>query len=585
VIVYRDSVREEETGALLGRALAYAAEGDAASLLVEVGVVEQALVDALRPSRDGWGEADALLREAALLSGGAYLVALDGRPAAPLLRRAREALERVRGWALPERVRARAPEGYVHYALSPAGYAAAARDYLRAAGEERARRAVVIGVRSIGTSLAAVVAAALGSPRRLTLRPRGESGSRRLDVDDALAAHLSAVLTDGGDVLLVDEGPGATGETFQCTARWLEGCGVAAERIVLFPSHTGGMALAPEERRAWFAAARKHPPPVEGDRGARVAAKLGLSRVEDLSAGRWREVVAGAEDAPSCVGFERVKYLAEDGQGRKYLVRYAGLGRWGRETVERAWALAELGAGAEVRGFAEGFLALRWIEGTPAGGEARRDRRFVEALTRYLEARAGRFRTGEPVDVAPMVGMLRENAAEVLGEEVAGLDEALRRLERLPEREAVIPDARLALREWIRTRDGYVKVDALDHGDGMRFPGPTDAAWDLAGAAVEHCLPAPVLNGVVRRVAALSGESGAELSEAVAAYRAPYVACCMGDAYLSAWEAHEARDRVRWEAEAERYRKLLARELRRAFRDARARRAAALPARLPSPGF
>ena len=41
----------------------------------------------------------------------------------------------------------------------------------------------------------------------------------------------------------------------------------------------------------------------------------------------------------------------------------------------------------------------------------------------------------------------------------------------------------LAPHEWLRLDDGNVrKTDAIAHGDDHLFPGPTDIAWDLAGA-------------------------------------------------------------------------------------------------------
>ena len=39
--------------------------------------------------------------------------------------------------------------------------------------------------------------------------------------------------------------------------------------------------------------------------------------------------------------------------------------------------------------------------------------------------------------------------------------------------------------EWIRTREGFLKTDALDHYDDHFFPGCQDIAWDVAGAIVE----------------------------------------------------------------------------------------------------
>ena len=176
-------------------------------------------------------------------------------------------------------------------------------------------------------------------------------------------------------------------------------------------------------------------------------------------------------------------------------------------------------------------------------------------------ARAPLFRTGRAAEVAPIVVMLRENGEAALGAAAPGLATAARRLERLPPREAVVTDAHLHAREWI-PRDGRVqKVDALDHGDGIWFPGPADFAWDLAGAAVEHALPDGALAELAGHCAAASGDSPGELAQAAVAYRPAYAAFAFAEARLSSLEA-EAADRRRLEREAERYRGALAAALR-----------------------
>src|SRR5918997_207785 len=62
--------------------------------------------------------------------------------------------------------------GIAHYAVYPEAYAKAART-LRIKG-----RPCVIGIRSIGTSLGAIVAVALGVPTFFTLRPFGDPAPR-----------------------------------------------------------------------------------------------------------------------------------------------------------------------------------------------------------------------------------------------------------------------------------------------------------------------------------------------------------------------------------------------------------------------
>src|SRR5436853_406434 len=50
----------------------------------------------------------------------------------------------------------------------------------------------------------------------------------------------------------------------------------------------------------------------------------------------------------------------------------------------------------------------------------------------------------------------------------------------------IVVDGRMNPHEWLGTADGrLLKTDGATHGDDHFFPGPTDIAWDIAGAAVE----------------------------------------------------------------------------------------------------
>src|SRR5262249_25752132 len=85
------------------------------------------------------------------------------------------ALERGRAAPLPTAVAVHDAEGFAPDAVYPEAYAAAARALERAP-------TVVVGVRSIGTALAPVVAAALGAALLVTVRPVGDPLARRLAV-------------------------------------------------------------------------------------------------------------------------------------------------------------------------------------------------------------------------------------------------------------------------------------------------------------------------------------------------------------------------------------------------------------------
>lgn len=268
MLVYGDRRRSEDprqtlehVSALLGRAGALspgiARHGLLAGALIAAGELAQGLADAefaARGADDASPVQDAamalLLRCAAALrqswdGGGAPL------PAVPDLA------------GLPDRIETRLAEGFAFYALYPETYAMAAA----ASGLPGATR--VVGLRSIGAPLAAMVATALGSAPPVTLRPVGHPFRRELAVAPGLAARLSGA----APVAVVDEGPGLSGSSFGAALDWLEGRGVPPGRIAVFPSHGNPPgAMADPRHRARWAMAERHWMPFETAVQPRLAA-------------------------------------------------------------------------------------------------------------------------------------------------------------------------------------------------------------------------------------------------------------------------------------------------------------------------
>lgn len=134
---------------------------------------------------------------------------------------------------VPEFVSIRPQEGFAYYALYPCQYEAAAARFAR---EQRPSSAVVIGIRSIGTTLSTVVSRSIGCPVwRFTVRPRGYPFDRRVRFSAELADRIRQRSSDW--FLIVDEGPGLSGSSFHSVASALNEAGVADSRIVFFPSH------------------------------------------------------------------------------------------------------------------------------------------------------------------------------------------------------------------------------------------------------------------------------------------------------------------------------------------------------------
>lgn len=392
---------------------------------------------------------------------------------------------------LPPKVDVRLPEGFAFYALYPEAYADAARR-LKLNGPPR-----VIGIRSIGTTLAAIVAAALRAPPPMTVRPFGDPFARQVELPPG-------VIDDQAHFIIVDEGPGLSGSSFGSLADALEKAGAPLDRIAFLPSH--GSDLGPQaseaHRERW-------------DRAQRVAAKFDY---------RWLSELFGPLEDIS--GRGRLKFLGVHG-GERVLVKFAGLGSIGERKLKMARALHAKGFIPEPLGLVHGFLIERWCGNArplPAGDAP------VERIGRYLGARARLFpanhESGASIDALLM--MCRRNISLSLGEEACSALEHFdaRELERRVRR--IRTDNKLDRHEWLRLPDErLIKTDALDHHQAHDLVGCQDLAWDIAGAIEEFGLSG---EEAVRLIAAAGRDADRDLLDF---YHFAYAAFRLGQATLS----------------------------------------------------
>jgi hypothetical protein len=367
--------------------------------------------------------------------------------------------------SLPTKAMVRLPEGYAFYALYPEAFGEAAR-MLELSAPPR-----VIGLRSIGTGLAAIVAAVLGAPPPVTLRPSGDPFARSLRLDAALAAEL---LDGEAHFVVVDEGPGLSGSSFGCVADWLEDHGVPEDRIAFLPGHDGELGPeACERHRGRWDRVQRPVGKVERLRGWVEEVVGSVTRWDDLSGGQWRPLWSAAEsDWPAVTPmWERAKYRVR-ASGGEWLVRFAGLGRTGEEKLALARLLERAGFGPEVAGLTNGWLIQRWHS------EAVPTRPRLEELAAYLRLRAF-LPARQGASLEELVTMARRNAPgfERWSPETEALQARVR---------PVRIDGRMAAHEWLRLPSGQLlKADALDHHQGHDLVGCQDLAWDVAGAALE----------------------------------------------------------------------------------------------------
>jgi len=549
-----------------------------AALVIDVGALVQALQDREFEAR-GEDELSELTRagSAACLAAGRAFVALHRALPVDFDELAR-ALEALRGLLPDVALRLRDPEGYAFYGLYPELYVEAASGLRDRAGDAPSSSLVqVVGIRSIGSSLASLVAAALGTPLPVvTVRPVGHPFARELRVGRELEQTLLCDLRER-TYAIVDEGPGLSGSSFDAVAEYLCTRGVQREQVVLFPSHEGEPGgHASEAARLRYRGTRRLVQSYEryfdGSSDARSPARwfvdltgAASEPVADLSAGRWRSLLypEAALYPASYARDERRKYLVTSARG-SWLLKYSGLGGSAASLAERARQLSEAGFIPELLAVRHGFSLSRFLrDARPLARTALPRELLVAHVARYLAFLATRFPAASAHGASPtqLLALSKQNASELWGSERAAAltrhDEELARLH--ASQRPTAGDSKLDVCEWLLGADGrLLKCDAEEHHAGHDCIGCQDPAWDVAGATIELGLDGAEREQVC---AALFDAARLRLSDvklrfyelAYAAFRAGRAD--FGERSLRGWAdddaARLARERARYAHEVE----------------------------------
>lgn len=530
---------------------------DARDLLIRLGQVEQAVEDASGLSGELLEQVRSTTDRAAL----AVCSAWAGRPDAEAewceSRASAVALGNSAGVPdVPARVKV--PEGFAFYTLFPEQYAAAAKRWAEDHAAQRTGSSVaVIGVRSIGTSLSAVVRAALASDgwnvHRLTVRPGGHPFERRVD--------LSPLQLRGATfAIVVDEGPGASGSSMAAVARAVVDAGIEPSRISFFPGHGGEPGPhASDEVRGWWRRINRYVVPLDqlrwdrrslvqqlAERTTRLIPGARVERIDDLSGGLWRDALDRSSSArpPAFPAFERTKYRCVTSDGRAVLWKFAGLGGGAARIMQALRARARDGWTPAPLGAAFGFVVTPWIHGTRLVREDASEN-LITHVGCYVRAAAGPPLAAEEQSAAfdRLREMLYWNAWESLSERAAvathALSDAAAKVVR-PQPLLSYGDGRVGPCEWIRTAsDRIFTVDCVGHEADHTMVGRQPIDWDLAGAIVEWGLDAG--NANVLQTAA--GQQ-AHPHELTTFYVAAYAAFRIGMASMCGVDATPYRERL-----------------------------------------
>lgn len=421
------------------------------------------------------------------------------------------------------------PEGFCYYALHPLDYAD-----LLAAEATYPPAAAVVGIRSIGTTLSAIVRAWFSAKgigaARITVRPIGHPFERRLPVTQDERNWIAAQNGQNAHFFVVDEGPGLSGSSFLSVAEALVEEGVPAERIVLMPSSTPNLEnlFAPNAAQRWK---NFRTTPLKPTRYMPSQAD------EYIGGGAWRSRVFDSEaDWPGVWPWtERQKYTSRNGT---LLFRFDGHGHYGKAVRQRSQLLANHGWGPQISSGGDGFSVSAWLSGARLQCA---NREVVTHLARYCAFRSEHL-TSPVASETELEHMAQINLERALG---------VSRQIKLPVERPVVADARMMPFEWIALNDGSLqKFDAADHGDNHFFPGPTDIAWDLAGAIVEWELNAEAADLLLSEYCRISGD---KVQKRLPDYLIAYSSFRMAFAQSAANSIAEFGEKSRLRQEATRY--------------------------------
>lgn len=465
LLVYREGRKRVVGGDLIAQlrgclyALATAPNQDSAlTALLQAGELECALSDA-HP------KAGVI---ASITDRVAALVCNDRRGGPSYAEALRIAAESLDGISVHQELTLSQPEGFAYYALHPLDFADQVAQI-----ELRSSSAFVVGIRSIGTTLSAVVAASLShrgvQGSRTTVRPTGHVYQRRCGFDSYQQLAIRTALQHDAEFLICDEGPGRSGSSFLSVAEALEQAGVPRERITLLCSHQPDVdsLCAPDAARRW----RRY-----RSVGSGLTKRLPSQAGQYLGGGEWRRVFCAHEDEwpATWAQMERLKYLGRDGRS---VWKFQGHGHYGDAIHQREQLLSDSGFGVAYLGRESGFGAHQLIsERAATPGDV--DEALLRRLAEYCAWRSRAL----PASVSPQ--NVEELQAMATGntESEFGWSPEIKLEVRCP----TLCDGRLQPAKWRLTDTSrWVKLDASMHGDDHFFPGPTDIAWDLAGVCVE----------------------------------------------------------------------------------------------------
>lgn len=464
---------------------------DPERLLIEAGELSQALIDwefHMRGDLDDLGPLET--------STGKLTQELAIQLSYPEKRDPRKVLERLKSLgklALPNQPLAcKTCEGFAFYGLYPSLYLRSAKKLKERLSSESAY--VVLGIRSIGTSIAPVVAAGLNRFRdevARTIRPIGHPFDRSVRIGfklekEILKFHQRAIY------VIVDEGPGLSGSSLGAVADWLESRTIPSKRIVFLTGHAEelGPKANDRHRKRWSRAIRVTSTVEEMKDNPHL---LEILNGKSLSAGHWRLIHFKDQTnhwPPSHLRQERLKFLLQRPNEHFLLAKFLGNDHTGLIKYDKAQRLHRGGFIPVPHSVQNGFLLEDWTKNAHPIPKNRIH--WINRVAQYLsflnEPENYPTRDLRLTTSSELLKMAAFNASNGIGvkleKKLLNWQNRLDAIEK--KRTPVLTDNRMHAWEWLESPSlGILKADALDHCLAHDCIGPQDIHWDLVGALVE----------------------------------------------------------------------------------------------------
>lgn len=537
---------------------------DAIDLLIDCGELETGITDYLSGEN---GETSALLiklcRSLSINSGKIVCKLWNGKTLSDETDHIRNTINKIRVMETPGNIKVNVPEGFVYYGLYPETYIDAADRFYE---KYEPGNVVCIGIRSIGTQLSALVSAQLinnnCNVHSFTVRLKGHPFSRYL----VLSRELENFVRDNNHLwfIIVDEGPGLSGSTIGGTVNKLLILGVDPKKIVIFPSweSDGRNFVSKTAREIWpgfekFVGEFQH----LWIKSGKLETGFNCDILKEFSAGLWRKhLIQSEKDYPAVhPHHEKRKYLLK-GKGKEnntiLLAKFAGLGNYGKEIIKRGIVLGKSRFCPEIRGYANGFVIMPFIEGVPMKPE-NVDEEFIKFVAEYFALINNEFTAELTATWENMTAMILQNTTEGLGSE--WVENAQRVIKQFPsssyQHNVVAIDGHVMSHEWIKTENGFKKVDSLEHWSDQFFIGCQNIAWDIAGFMIEFELEEKMKRKLVDHYIRLTND--VDIESRLPFYLTAYCAFRIGYITLANLSVPDTKEKERFAVLKRKFREFL----------------------------